>query len=83
MADPDPGRLLRRKHFRVVNAIDIVPRVPMLKDTWMPNSWDPYGWVEWLFGRKIIAYHHSGEARLGEKIISVDSHLCALPPMLI
>ena len=65
----------------MVDAIDIVPRVPPLKNTWWPDKWwgDPYKGLERLFGRKIIEYGHAGDARLAEKIIQVRACLCAVP----
>ena len=55
----------------MVDAIDIVPRVPMLKETWLPDWLAPWDTLEWLLGRNIVDYGHAGEARLCEKIIQV------------
>ena len=60
-----------------MNAIDIVPRVPMLRDTWLPNWLAPWGMLERLLRRHNIAYGHAGEARLCEMIIQVgNAQLC-------
>ncbi|KAK9821773.1 hypothetical protein WJX81_007661 [Elliptochloris bilobata] len=40
----ESNRLLHKKHYRLANAIDIVPRVPPTKWTWLPFS--PWEWLE-------------------------------------
>ena len=70
----DAERAACRKHYRVANAIDIVPRVPPTKSTWLPiSSWS---WVEKALGRDIIEYHHAGISHLGEKVIQVRPCAC-------
>lgn len=68
------ARTACRKHYRVANAIDIVPRVPPTKSTWLPiTSWS---WVEKALGREIMEYHHAGISHLGEKVIQVRPLAC-------
>lgn len=75
MPGTDAARAAFRKHYRVANAIDIVPRVPPTKSTWLPiSSWS---WVEKALGREIMEYHHAGISHLGEKVIQVRPRACS------
>ena len=55
------------RHYRVANAIDIVPRVPPTRSTWLPGK--PLGALEGLLGLTIIDYQHAGTSRLAERIV--------------
>ena len=60
-----------RKHFRAVDAIDIVPRVPPLRKP--PRFPGLLTWFERnVLGRHIVGYCHSGEARQGDKIVQAS-----------
>ncbi|KAK9837522.1 hypothetical protein WJX81_008478 [Elliptochloris bilobata] len=61
--------VLKGKHNRAVNAVDIVPRTPPLKDTYIPNVLACL--EQWVLKKHIIDYGHAGEARLCEKIVQV------------
>ena len=54
-----------RKHFRVVDAIDVVPRIPPMAAPPAFLAW----FVNVLWGRQITTYFHAGQARRCDRCI--------------